>query len=65
MKNGTLSLHRKTKFGMLPGDVPLDVKIEMLEKGTVDREEPKRARAFKKAFAKMANRRVRHTPIEE
>jgi hypothetical protein len=30
---GKLSRHKKTKMGALPGDIPLQSKVEMLEKG--------------------------------
>lgn len=31
MKGGNLSRHKRTKLGMLPGDVPIQTKARMLE----------------------------------
>lgn len=70
---GTLSRHKKTKLGMLPGDVSIRVKAKMLEKK--DRRLPESmdptgqvgkrlAKAYKKDVVKMANRRARHQAIE-
>lgn len=33
MKGGNLSRHKRTKLGMLPGDVPIQTKAKMLEDG--------------------------------
>lgn len=59
-KGGSLSRHKKTHFGCLPGDVPKHVKIEMLEKGT-DRESisPDAGKTYKKIVVRKAQRRTR------
>ena len=74
MKGGNLSRHKKTKLGMLPGDIPIQAKARILEKlvkdlpesvdprGTLSRS---CAKSFKKEVVRMANRRARHAPIPE
>lgn len=79
MKGGNLSRHKKTKLGMLPGDIPIQEKALMLEKGIrvigilpedTERMDPtgelgrRVAKSYKKKVAKMANRRARRAPIE-
>lgn len=59
MKGGTQSRHKKTKFGMLPGDIPKRDKIHMLEKG-----ESPPSKTYKRDFVRIANRRTRHAQIE-
>lgn len=72
MKGGNLSRHKKTKLGMLPGDIPIQEKARMLEK--LERPLPKSmdptgkigrscAKSMKRDVVKMANRRARHAPI--
>lgn len=60
---GKLSDHKKTKFGMLPGDKPLSAKIAMVE-GRPHPQDEDCAKAFKRDHAKKANRRMRRKPIE-
>lgn len=73
MKGGNLSRHKKTKLGMLPGDISIQAKADMLERlervlppsmdpdGTLGR---KCAKGYKNDVVKMANRRARRAPIE-
>lgn len=73
MKGGNLSRHKKTKLGMLPGDIPIQGKARMLEKrervlpesmdpkGTIG---AKCAKSYKRDVVKLANRRVRRAPVE-
>jgi hypothetical protein len=73
MSGGTLGRHKRTKIGMLPGDISIQAKARMLEKGvrvlppsmdpkgTIGR---KCAKGMKKGIVRKANRRARHTPIE-
>ena len=61
---GTLSRHKKTKLGMLPGDIGIRGKALMLEKG-IHPQTGRPAKTFKKDVVRMANRRTRRAPIEE
>ena len=69
MSSGTLSRHKRTKMGQVPGDISPRAKAEMLENPAVN----KRNKSYKRDFVKAANRRDRHkahdkipdtTPIE-
>ena len=60
---GKRSDHKRTKFGMLPGDKPLSAKIAMVE-GRPHAADVHCAKGFKKDFVRMANRRARRQPIE-
>lgn len=74
MKGGNLSRHKRTKLGMLPGDIPIQAKARMLEKlerplplsmdprGTIGK---KCAKTMKRDVVRMANRRARRAPVEE
>ncbi len=73
MSGGTVGRHKRTKLGMLPGDIPIRKKAEMLEKGSLIQPtamDPKgdlgvkRAKSLKNTVTKMANRRARRAPIE-
>lgn len=73
MKGGNLSRHKRTKLGMLPGDVPIQTKARMLEDGVREldsRFDPTGkigrncAKSYKKDVVRMANRRARRAPIE-
>ena len=73
MKGGNLSRHKKTKLGMLPGDIGIQGKAQMLgkrvrvlpesmdPKGTIG---AKCAKGYKQDVVKMANRRTRRAPVE-
>lgn len=50
-----ISKHKRTKFGMLPGDIPKHDKIALLEGKTP------LAKSYKKDFVRKANRRTRHS----
>lgn len=59
------NLHKRTKFGQLPGDIPIGAKIHMLEGGDefylfpwqkITKEGMK---VFKNEFVQKANRRFR------
>ena len=75
-----VSRHKRMKLGMLPGDIPIQEKALMLEKGVrvlgilpadTNRIDPKGelgrrvAKAYKKDVVRMANRRTRHAPITD
>ena len=72
MKGGNLSRHKRTKLGMLPGDIPIQEKARVLEKlerplplsmdpkGTIGK---KCAKSMKRDFVKIANRRSRRSPV--
>lgn len=74
MKGGNLSRYKRTKLGMLPGDISIQDKAQILEKeirilpkemdptGKIGRN---CAKGLKKDIVRMANRRARRAPIEE
>lgn len=74
MKGGNLSRHKRTKFGQLPGDLTVQAKACMIEKGVqprfrhlseqTDEERRRHAKSFKRDFVRMANRRSRRAPVE-
>ena len=73
-KGGTLSRHKKTKLGMLPGDISIQSKARILERGErvlPESMDPtgnigrKSAKGLKKTIVRMANRRARHAPVGE
>lgn len=61
MAVGKHSLHKQAKTGQLPGDLSVQTKVSMLERGP----EPasKQALSFRRDHFKAANRRFRHQLI--
>lgn len=56
----SVSRHKRTKFGMLPGDLGLGTKIACIEgRGSLPF-----AKTFKRDFVRMANRRWRRRPVD-